>query len=268
MTPTARSNPSTLCRPARPARLATIAPTTSNAAPNASSGVQISQMSPSKLRAKNQAVSHPAAGSSRARAARRRRARARPASCAACAARTASRDVAGRAAPRRLRSRSGRRWLLRRRRALDDGRDRHGRRGAVSGRLPAERACRGLRDAPAVVVGERPRARAARPRRARRPRRASRCASSSTAPARTFANGDSMRGPQLDRERDRLGLAERAARDVEVAVDVERPLARRLVRRRLAHPVVDVVVELVDRDPAVAVAVGLPALEALARSPR
>ena len=71
------------------------------------------------------------------------------------------------------------------------------------------------------------------------------------------------RSPQLDRKWDGLGLAVRAAGDIEVAVDVERPLARRLVRRRLAHPVVDVVVELVDRHAAVAVAVGFPAFETL-----
>jgi hypothetical protein len=69
------------------------------------------------------------------------------------------------------------------------------------------------------------------------------------------------RSPQLDRQWRRLGLPERAARDVEVALNVEGPLARRLVRRRLADAVVDVVVELVDRDQAVSVAVGLAALE-------
>jgi len=53
-----------------------------------------------------------------------------------------------------------------------------------------------------------------------------------------------------------------AAGDDQLALDPERPLARRLVRRGGPDFVVDVVVELVERDQAVLVAVGLAGLKA------
>ena len=160
---------------------------------------------------------------------------------------------------RRRRLRRGRRRRLRRGRWRRPWR---GFRRSRGQRAAREHGLRGLRDAPAVVIRE-PLERLARDRselRARRHRQARELADRALADARKAAPRGRL---EVGRKRRSAGAA--GNHDVTAHGAAH---ARRLVRRPVAHLLLHIVVEVVDRDRAVAVRVGLAAPQALDEAAR